>query len=97
MSNTKKIIINLAGRNYPVIVDAQEEAAIKDMEIKLKEKYINLVKEYPKLDTQDHLAMLLLSESTHTTESKPADDTVLDQLIQKVEKHLEVTNIASYE
>lgn len=54
------IKIKIGDREYPLVVDQQEEARLREAERVLSEKYKEYAQAYPAADKQDHLAMAAL-------------------------------------
>lgn len=93
MSETNKIFVNIAGRNYPVLVEGKEEEALRTLESLIKGRYLNLVKEYPNHDNQDLLAMVLLSLGSTLLQDSVQSNTAsfqeqVDGMIARLERHL---------
>jgi hypothetical protein len=94
MSETIKITVNVAGRNYPLIVDHEEVDQVREIEKNLKAQYLSVSTEYPNLETQDHLAIILLTISRAINEEKAnavdntTEDSKLQSIIEKIENHL---------
>lgn len=92
MIETKKISINIAGRNYPIIVEPKEEQRIKDIESDIKLKYLELAKVYSKLETQDILALMLINTMTEQGSNdmeNPDHSNEIENLIATLENHLD--------
>lgn len=94
MSETKKITVNIAGKNYPLLINPSEEEAIRQMETNLKARYLSITNEYPKLEAKDHLTMMLLElgmEQISSNNRKEEGDSIaeVDKLITKVDNSLE--------
>ncbi len=94
MDESKKISVSIAGRNYPIIIAPKEEQKIKDIELNLKSKYLQSTSDYPKLDAQDHLAMVILSLMMEKSEEVENIDDIdmsekINNLITKIENHLD--------
>jgi cell division protein ZapA len=66
------IKIKIGDREYPLVVDQQEEARLREAERVLAEKYREYAQAYPAADKQDHLAMaaLFISNALVSTDSQ---------------------------
>lgn len=92
MNKEQRITINIAGRNYPLLVKSNELEEIREIEKNLKANYLQVSKEYSALETQDHLAMMLLNSNNRKYDERsalePEEDSELNTIIQTLENHL---------
>lgn len=76
------IRVVIAGRTYPLTVDAEEEEYVRKAARKIDEKINELKDQYAVNDMQDYLAMVALELSTHL--QKPVKEAP-DGLEEKIE------------
>jgi cell division protein ZapA (FtsZ GTPase activity inhibitor) len=92
MSKEERITINIAGRNYPLLIESNELESIRDIEKNLKEKYMQISKAYSALETRDHLAMILFKVMKtlvqHENKSDDQTDSALNTIIHSLKSHL---------
>ncbi len=66
----KSVKITIAGRTYPLTVDAKEEQAVMDAAKRINERVAQLEKTYLVKDKQDLLAMTALQFASQYLDSK---------------------------
>ena len=93
MNKEERITINIAGRNYPLLVKTDELEVIREIEKNLKQKYLDVTKSFPALEIRDHLAIMLLEEAkTKAHNSEEAEDILMDSelntIINSLQSHL---------
>ena len=93
MNKEERITINIAGRNYPLLVKTDELEVIREIEKNLKQKYLEVTKAFPALEIRDHLAMMLLeavkkrTNGTNETQDSLVDSE-LNTIILSLHNHL---------
>ena len=76
------VTINLAGKPYTVSVETAEEPSLRSIVHHLNEQYQGFRAEYPRADSQDILAMLLLTtaKDLHHAQLSVADQDLSPEL-----------------
>ncbi len=86
------IKIKIGDREYPLVVDQQEEARLREAERVLSEKFKEYASAYPAADKQDHLAMAALFISNSLVSADNRSKNGLDELairLQELEQLLD--------
>lgn len=94
LSNDKqKITVEIAGRNYPIIVDENEQKSVQTIVHDVKEKIDHYKSSFNRKDNQDYLAMAFLSYAVDKqkieTESQNTSHTDLSNRISNIDKILD--------
>lgn len=81
--NLKTISVTLAGRKYPIVTSAEEEATVQQINVQLEKEFADLRTKYvSKLNKQDILAMLLFTyaKKLHDTQVENDLTAVVEQI-----------------
>ncbi|MBR4871202.1 MAG: cell division protein ZapA [Alistipes sp.] len=94
MSEAKvKVNISIAGRNYPMTIDASKEELYRVAAKRLNEK-ISEYTRIPKIDAQDRVAMaallfsILALNAEHTSSLGDQDIVELEKLEQRIQNYI---------
>lgn len=86
----KRIVVTIAGRNYPVKVEENEESKVREFEREVNEKLNDLQLSYQGKDMQDYMSLALLSYASELQKAKNSDEKiVLNRRLSDLEKLLE--------
>ena len=88
----KSVEISIADRRYPVIVPANEEKFLREAESIVKERIIKWQKQIGNKDSQDYLALTLLTQLVELLKEKNDRDTklkFLDTKLQSMNKQID--------
>lgn len=93
MEENKKSSIIIAGKSYPMLINASEEALLKSVEKKIHEAYMSIQTDYGIADKVDVLAMTLIQLLFEQGNQPIADnissvDPDLTKIIQLIEESL---------
>ena len=84
--NLKRILVTIAGRNYPVKVDPREESLIKTIEKEINDKINELQLSYQGKDVQDYMSLAILSFAFELQQAKKSEDSlVLEKRLDEIE------------
>ncbi len=93
---TLKVKINIAGRQYPLTIDAEEEVAVREAGKEINQMIESFEKKYAVTDRQDAIAMTALQMASKYNLLKRSGvgsdkelNEKLDELTQLIEKELE--------
>ena len=93
---TLKVKINIAGRQYPLTIDAEEEVAVREAGKEINQMIESFEKKYAVTDRQDAIAMKALQMASKYNLLKRSGvgsdkelNEKLDELTQLIEKELE--------
>lgn len=81
------IKVKIAGRYYPLAIQPEEEAMIRQAEIKIQSSIDSFQEKYGVRDNQDLLAMTLLQMATKPSTSEK----VVEKVIETIEVPADVT------
>ena len=89
--DAKKTTVTLAGRNYPILIAPEEESKIMATVGEIRSTVLDFAARYPKMDSQDHMAMAMLALLTNKRSLSQMDDADIDALqsmITKIDNHI---------
>lgn len=72
--NTVSVKVKIAGRYYPLNIQQEEEATLRQAEAKIQSNIDAFQEKYGVKDMQDLLAMTLLQMATKSPQSSPSTD-----------------------
>ena len=72
--STVSVKVKIAGRYYPLNIQQEEEATLRQAEAKIQSNIDAFQEKYGVKDTQDLLAMTLLQMATKSPQSSPSTD-----------------------
>ena len=82
----KSVKITIAGRTYPLTVDAKEEQSVLDAAKRINERVTQLEETYLVKDKQDLLAMTALQFASQYLDSKPKTNDNQEEIIANLTK-----------
>ena len=97
--STLKVKINIAGRQYPLSINAEEEEAVRNAGKEINKLIQDFEEKYAVTDKQDAIAMVALQMTSKLNllkqTGKGADNAVndkLNELAQFIEREVELKN-----
>ena len=82
----KSVKITIAGRTYPLTVDAKEEQSVLDAAKRINERVTQLEETYLVKDKQDLLAMTALQFASQYLDNKPKTKDNQEEIIANLTK-----------